>query len=90
MMLFEFQLLVMRLAWDSYPRDMEKKDVGMVLERYLKYLYLRKNEELAETQLPAINRKMINTMKDYYKIINNGGNYEGDIQHEESEKINLF
>lgn len=50
---------------------MEKKDLGMVVERYLKYLYLRKNEELATVQLPSINRKMISKMREYYKVINN-------------------
>lgn len=70
-MLFELQLIIIRLAWDTYPKEMEKKDLGMIVERYLKYLYLRKNEELATVQLPSINRKMINKMKEYYKVINN-------------------
>ena len=43
MMLFEMQLVFLRLAWESYPKDLERKDLAMVLERYLKYLYLRKN-----------------------------------------------
>ena len=30
-MLFELELLIIRLAWESYPRDQEKKDLGMVL-----------------------------------------------------------
>lgn len=70
-MLFELQLIIIRLAWDTYPKEMEKKDLGMIVERYLKYLYLRKNEELVTVQLPSINRKMINKMKEYYKVINN-------------------
>ncbi len=61
----------MRLAWDTYPKEMEKKDLGIIMERYLKYLYLRKNQELSTVQLPQINRKMINKMKEYYKVINN-------------------
>ena len=43
----------------------------MMLERYLKYLYLRKDEDLATAPLPDISRKMIGKMKEYYKIINN-------------------
>lgn len=43
-MLFELQLIIIRLAWDTYPKEMEKKDLGMIVERYLKYLYLRKND----------------------------------------------
>ena len=70
-MLFELQLILLRLAWDTYPRDMEKKELGMIIERYLKYLYLRKNEELPTVALPAINRKMITKMREYYKVINN-------------------
>lgn len=62
----------------------------MVLERYLKYLYLRKDDELEEVQLPAINRRMINTMKNYYKIVANGGHYEGEKHKEECEKESLF
>lgn len=58
---------------------MEKKDLGIIVERYLKYLYLRKNEELATVQLPSINRKMINKMKEYYKVINN----EIPVDHEQ-------
>jgi hypothetical protein len=60
----------MRLAFDSYPKELEKKDLGLVTERYMKYLYLRKNSEIASTPYPSINRKMITTMKDYHKIIN--------------------
>ena len=71
MMLFELQLLILRLAWECYPKDLEKKDLGLVLERYLKYLYLRKNDELGTVPLPDIHRKMTNKMKEYYKIINN-------------------
>jgi hypothetical protein len=40
------------------------------MERYLKYLYLRKNEELGVVEQPDISRKMTNKMKEYYKIIN--------------------
>ena len=79
-MLFEFQLLIIRLSWDSHPKDLEKKDIGMVLERYLKYLYLRKNDELTEKPLPSINRKMISTMKEYYKVINNEANVESEVK----------
>lgn len=43
----------------------------MILQRYLKYLYFRKNEEINTVPLPNINRKMINRMKEYYKVINN-------------------
>jgi O-acetyl-ADP-ribose deacetylase (regulator of RNase III) len=43
----------------------------MVVERYLKYLYLRKDEEMASVALPDISRKMIGKMKEYYKVINN-------------------
>ena len=38
--------------------------------RYFKYLYLRSNEEFEETKLPDISRKMMSTMKEYYKVIN--------------------
>jgi len=65
------QLLFIRLAYDSYPRDMDKKDLANVIERYIKYLYLRRNDELGTTPLPSINRKMINKMREYYKVINN-------------------
>lgn len=70
-MLFELQLLILRLAWDSFPKEQDKKDVGMVLERYLKYLYMRKNEEIETVALPNINRKMVVKLKEYYKVINN-------------------
>lgn len=70
-MLFELQLLILRLAWDSFPKEQDKKDVGMVLERYLKYLYMRKNEEIETVALPSINRKMVVKLKEYYKVINN-------------------
>ncbi len=50
---------------------MEKKDLGIIIERYLKYLYLRQNHNLNSQQLPPINRKMISKMKDYYMVINN-------------------
>ena len=77
-MLFEFQLLIMRLAWWTYPKDIEKKNLGMILERYLKYLYLRKDEDMGTVALPEISRKMISRMKDYYKIINNEVHNEDD------------
>ncbi len=70
-MLFELQLIIIRLAWDTYPKQMEKKDLGIIIERYLKYLYLRQNHNLNSQQLPPINRKMISKMKDYYMVINN-------------------
>lgn len=89
-MLFELQLIIIRLAWDTYPKEMEKKDLGMIVERYLKYLYLRKNEELATVQLPSINRKMINKMKEYYKVINNEIPVENEQAKEEKEPGNLF
>lgn len=69
---------------------MEKKDLGMIVERYLKYLYLRKNEELATVQLPSINRKMINKMKEYYKVINNEIPVDHEQVKEEKEPGNLF
>ena len=31
MMFFEVQLLILRLAWECYPKDLEKKNLGMVL-----------------------------------------------------------
>ena len=30
-MLFELQLILIRLAWETFPKEQEKKDVGMVL-----------------------------------------------------------
>jgi len=50
----------------------------MILERYLKYLYLRKDEDMGTVALPEISRKMISRMKDYYKIINNEVHNEDD------------
>ena len=49
------------------------------MERFIKYLYMRKNNEL-ETPLPSINRKMINKMKDYYKIISNDSSINTEIK----------
>lgn len=70
-MLFEFQLLLIRIAFDSFPKELEKKDVGVVLERLLKYLYLRSNAhfEDGKADLPALNRKMILRMKEYYSVL---------------------
>ncbi len=43
--------------------------MGDILERYFSYLMLRKNDELQSKPLPAVSRKMITFMKEYYKII---------------------
>lgn len=40
-----------------------------VLDRYFSYLMFRRNDELQTKPLPSINRKMLNVMKEYYKII---------------------
>jgi hypothetical protein len=82
--------MLVRLAWDTYPRDMEKKDLSIILERYLKYLYLRKNEELSAVQLPSINRKMITKMREYYKVINNEIPPEASAQKEAEDTDSLF
>ena len=89
-MLFELQLILIRLAWETFPKQQEKKDVGMVLQRYLKYLYLRKNQELSTVQLPNINRKMINKMKEYYKVINNEIGKEEEQKNQEADNLTLF
>lgn len=62
----------------------------MVIERYLKYLYLRKNEELSTVQLPPINRKMINKMKEYYKVINNQLPQETTTTKQTQDTTSLF
>lgn len=62
----------------------------MIIERYLKYLYLRKNEELATATLPAINRKMITKMKEYYKVINNEIPPEVDTTKESEDTASPF
>ena len=77
-MLFELQLLLLRLAWENYPKDQERKDLSLVFDRYFKYLYFRKNEDLATSAFPDINRKMIAQMKEYYRVINNEIKSEGD------------
>ena len=89
-MFFEFQLLFIRLAWEGYPKDLERKDLKIVLERYIKYLYLRKNEELQTVPLPDLHRKMTNKMKEYYKIINNEIHSEGERPQTGSEQLTPF
>lgn len=45
-MFFEFELLIARIALDSYPKDLDKKGVPSmsdVIERYFSYLMFRKN-----------------------------------------------
>lgn len=69
---------------------MEKKDLGIIIERYLKYLYLRQNNHLNSQQLPPINRKMIAKMKDYYKVINNEMPNENEKSSAPEEKGSHF
>lgn len=63
----EFVLLVGRVAWDCYPREMEKKNMKDIISRYFSYTFIRKNEDVGVVALPNMNRKMITKMKDYYK-----------------------
>ena len=51
-MMFELQLVILRLAYETFPKDLEKKDLGTVMDRYLKFLYLRKNTDLQTSPLP--------------------------------------
>lgn len=63
----EFMLFIGRIAWDCYPKEVEKKNIRDIIVRYFNYTFIRKNENLGKVQLPNINRKMIHKMKDYYK-----------------------
>ena len=58
-----------RLAWECYPREMEKKSVRDVIVRYFNYTFVRKNVDLEKVPLPALNRKMIAKMKEFYKCL---------------------
>ena len=89
-MYFEMQLVLLRLAWETYPKDLEKKELSMILERYLKFLYLRKDEEVGRASLPEIQRKMIGKMKEYYKIINNEVHSEGENQQQGQPELTPF
>ncbi len=75
-MLFELQLLIAKIAFDTYPKELQKKDMGKILERYLSYMFVRKNADIETTPLPNFNRKMINKMKDYYQILTIQNNRE--------------
>ena len=59
------------------------------MERFIKYLYMRKNNEL-ETPLPSINRKMMNKMKDYYKIISNDSSINTEIKSNSQDTVTPF
>ena len=65
-MLHEFYVLLTRIAWDTYPRELEKKSAEEILDRYFNYLFVRKNENIKTVPLPNISRKLINKMKDFY------------------------
>lgn len=59
----EFLLLVARIAYETYPKELDKKNIGDVINRYFKYLFLRSDAEIKEVPLPSLNRKMITRMK---------------------------
>lgn len=65
----EFLLLVGRIAWDCYPREMEKKNIKDIISRYFSYTFIRKNEDIGKIAYPNMNRKMITKMKDYFKYL---------------------
>lgn len=79
-MYHEFLVLIARIAWETYPREMPKTDPNEILKRYFNYIFLRKNTDIDTVPLPNLSRKMINKMKDYYKFLE--GN-SGDIKAKE-------
>ena len=64
---FEFEMLVMRVAWESFPKELEKKGVDTVFKRFFDKVGLRSQPD---TEIVP-NKAMLLYLKNYYeKYIN--------------------
>lgn len=45
LMFFEFELLIARIAWESFPKDLDKKGIDYVLERFFQKVLAVRGEE---------------------------------------------
>jgi hypothetical protein len=63
-MFFEFELILARIAWDSFPKDMDRKGIDSVMERFFgKTLSLRSHVNLTTEIIPF--KKHLSKLKDY-------------------------
>lgn len=69
LMFHEYLVMIARIAYETFPRELEKKESSEILTRYFKYIFIRKNEDIKTVPLPSLSRKMISKMKDYYAFI---------------------
>ena len=52
-MFFEFELMLARIAWDSYPKDLDRKGIDNVFERFFqKVLTVRDSSNLKAEIIP--------------------------------------
>lgn len=60
----EFQLILMRIAWDSFPKEFDKKPVEVILQKFFQKLGLREDN----TKELGTHKKHLSLIKDYYQI----------------------
>lgn len=63
-MFFEFVLILARIGWDTYPKDLDRKGIDSVMARFFgKALNLRSTEN-AHTDVVGF-KKHLSKLKDY-------------------------
>ncbi|KRW99650.1 hypothetical protein PPERSA_03451 [Pseudocohnilembus persalinus] len=84
----EFLLILMRIAFEHYPKNEEKKNIEQLLERFFKQvLGFRKNHELETEDFPNINKKVYEKLNNYYQDLEEDEKqYDEEYNQEEEDE----